>query len=209
MNLIDSLYTFFMYLVHPFKSHDFLLSSDSDFLPKKLGVYESLGASWAFVVINGIIRIWLINLVIISFYQFTSIGDGLIDQLYNSDGFTGYYFLILSTILDVIFYPLFVLFLIQFWEFIISFFGKVMKVEGDLTQKAQDVIAVSLSSHALLVVPIFGDMAQKLASLVLMYAGLRKQLNATPVMCFCIILTPILIMLGMIAFILLLLLLSF
>ena len=209
MNLIDSLYTFFMYLVHPFRSHDFFLKSDSDFLPKKLGIYESLGASWAFVVINGIVRIWLINLVLVSFYEFTAQGDGLIDQLYHADGFTGYYFLVMSTILDVIFYPLFVLFVIQFWEFVISFFGKWLGVQGDLTQKAQDIMAVSLSSHLFMVIPIFGAMAQKLASLVLMYAGLRKQLNASPAMCICIMLTPILIILGLLSVMLLLFILNY
>lgn len=199
MNLIDSLYTFFIYLVHPFRSHDFLLNSDSTFLPKKVGVYESLGASWAFVVINGLVRIWLINLVLLSFYHFTSPGDGLIDQLYLGDGHAGYYFLILTTILDVIFYPLFVLFLIQLWEFIISFFGKLLAVEGDLSAKAQDIIAVSLSSHIFMIIPIFGSMAQKIASFILMYAGLRKQLSASPLLCVCILMTPFVMLLGLIA----------
>jgi hypothetical protein len=187
-----------MYLVHPFRSHDYITEKEElEFLPKKLSVYESLGASWVFIVFNGLIRIWLINMVIYTFYGLTDPSDGLISQFYDGDGFTGFYFLILSTILDVIFYPLFTLFLIQFWEFVIRGFGKLLEVEGDLGEKAHDIMAVALSSHVLMIVPIFGNFAQKFASLVLMYAGLRKQLNASPAICVCIMLTPILIFLGM------------
>ncbi len=94
----------------------------------------------------------------------------------------------------MIFYPLLTLLIIQFWEVTIKIFGRLLQNEDAETidQKAKTIMSVSLSSHILLIVPILGGMAQNFASLVLLYAGLRKQLKASPVLCACIMITPLL-----------------
>lgn len=198
MIIADTFYTFFMYLIHPLRSHDFLLGKgDDDFLPKRLSIYESLGMSWAFIVFNGLLKIWLINLVIYSFYRFTDISDGIIGQFYTGNGMIGFYFLILSTILDVIFFPLLTLIIIQFWEFIIRSYAKALGSDNNVLQKVDDIISVVLSSNALMIVPIFGGIAQKLTQIFLMYTGLRKQFDFRPAVCICIMLTPYLIIMGL------------
>ena len=197
MKLIDYFQSYIHYLIHPFKTHDAFMGKETglSYTPAKMSVYESLGASWIFVVFNGIVRIFLVNFVIFAFLKISDSGAGIFSSLSNEDGFIGFYFLILSTILDVIFYPLFTLFLIQFWEFIIKLFAKGLGHDDDLDEKARSIMTVALSSHIFVMVPVLGGMAQKFAAMILMYAGLRRQLNASAALSVCIMLFPVLLML--------------
>ena len=196
MQIVDYFQTYFYYLIHPFKTHDAFMgkSTGLSYTPMKLSVYESLGASWMFVVVNGIIRIFLVNFVLYAFLKVSGTELGLLSSLTNEDGMLGFYFLILSTILDVIFYPLFTLFLIQFWEFVIRLFARFLGEQENIDDKARSIMTVALSSHIFSVVPILGSMAQKFAAVVLMYAGLRKQLNASAALSVCIMMFPVLLM---------------
>lgn len=197
MQLVDYFQTYIHYLIHPFKTHDVLSGRqlETSFKLSPISLSEAIGASWALIVINGMIRIFLVNFVIFAFLRITDTGAGIFSIFGNQDSFVGFYFLILTTILDVIFFPLFTLFLVQFWELVIKMFGKLLKVDGDLDEKARTIMTVALSSHLLVVLPIVGAMAQKFAAMILMYAGLRKQLNASVSLSLCILFFPILLML--------------
>jgi hypothetical protein len=205
MQLIDYFQSYIHYLIHPFKTHEAFMGKQTDlsFTPKKMSLYESLGASWVFIVFNGIVRILLVNFVLFAFLKISDSGAGIFSTLSNEDGFLGFYFLILSTILDVIFYPLFTLFIVQFWEFVIKIFGKALGEQENLDEKARDIMTVALSSHIFVIVPVLGSMAQKFAALILMYAGLRKQLNASAGLSVCIMLVPVLMMLMLFSLIML------
>jgi hypothetical protein len=192
--------TYFHYLVHPFYTHELLLDGESDL--RRMTVGESLGLSWIFVIINGVMRIILINFVIMIYLSLYHDTSSIFDVFDNSDRFLGFYFIILSTILDVIFYPLFMLFFIQFWEFVLKVFGGALKVEN-ASDKAAEIMSVAMSSHILTIVPIFGGFAQKFASLILMFAGIKKQLNTSTPMALCILAFPIFIMLGLFCLIML------
>lgn len=202
MALTNWFQTYIYYLIHPFKTHDgFNQKADPGFELQKMGLYESLGTSWVFVVINGLFRITLINFVLYTFINI--MGDNLnyFSIVTNEDRYLGYYFIILSTILDVIFYPLITMFILQFWEFILRTFALILNIEGDVDDKIKSILSVSLSSHILFIIPIFGGMAQKLASFILMYAGLRKQFKTTPSMSICIMAVPLFIFLAFLTFI--------
>jgi len=197
MNISELFSSYITYLVHPFKSHQALIdgySNEMSYVPRKLSIYEALSASWAFVVINGILRILLLNFILLAFVKVSDSTGGLLSQLTSQNEFSGFYFLVLSTILDVIFYPLLTLILIQFWEITIKIYGRLLHQEDSeqIDEKAKTIMSVTLSSHILLIVPIIGGMAQSLASMILLYAGLRKQLKASPVLCACIMITPLL-----------------
>lgn len=205
MQIIDYFQSYIYYLIHPFKSHDSFMGKNADlaYSPKKLSVYESLGASWIFVVINGIVRIFLVNFVLYTFIKLSDSDFSLLSSVTNEDSMLGFYFLILSTILDVIFYPLFTLFLIQFWEFVIKIFARFLGHQENIEDKAKSIMTVALSSQIFSIVPIFGSMAQKLAAMVLMYAGLRKQLNASAALSVCIMMFPVLLMIAFFSLIML------
>lgn len=203
MNLKDVFLSYIHYLIHPFKTHQsFLATSEpnpNEYSPLKLSAYESLATSWLFVVINGIIKIAILNFSIhfmLDLFQDTfEIGGNLI----NIGEFPGLYFLVLSSFLDIIFYPLFGIFLIQFWGVIFKFYSGILGVEGDLSEKSHNIMSVYFSSSILTIIPFVGSSIQSLASMVLMYAGLREQFKTSPVLSVCIILTPVLILLGMLS----------
>jgi hypothetical protein len=199
MKIYDLFLNYTYCLIHPFKTHELYLSNEEDangFKPHILGIYESLGASWIFVVLSGIFRIALLNLVLFMFIHLFSTSDSSFNLISSEDGYLGFYFLLFQTILDVIFYPLAMLFLIQFWEFTIKLFGKAIGSDEDLDEKVKNIMSVALSSSILSIIPIFGGMAQKFASLILMYAGLRKQLNISVSLSLCIMMMPIVMFLG-------------
>jgi hypothetical protein len=194
-------------LIHPFKTHELYLNNEEDdngFKPQVLGIYESLGASWVFIVISGIFRIALLNLVLYTFIKYLSPANNSFNLISSEDGYLGFYFLLFQTILDVIFYPLAMLFLIQYWEFTIKLFGKALGNDENLDEKVKNIMSVALSSSILSIIPIFGGMAQKLASLILMYAGLRKQLKTSVALSLCIMMMPVLMFLGLSSLIVLL-----
>ena len=199
MNIINHFISFIHYLIHPFKSHEQFLHperfEDEDIL--RLSAYESLTMSWAFVIINGIFRIILLNFIIVLFLDLISDSALNLSGLIDIKKIPSYNFVVLSSLVDIIFYPLFGIFIIQFWEFVFKMYGKLLGDQGDLHQKSQDILSVYFSSSILKIIPILGAPIQSIAKLVLMYAGLRKQLNSSPVLSVCIILTPYVFMLGL------------
>ncbi|MFT6630265.1 MAG: hypothetical protein ACJAS4_000201 [Bacteriovoracaceae bacterium] len=210
MKIIDVFTTYIHYLIHPFKTHEAFINPDrvEGFVPQRLSPYESLTTSWVFVILNGIFRIVTLNFVILLMLDLISDTGFDYSSFLNIEEFPSLYFVVLSSVLDIIFYPLFGIFMIQFWEFIIKLFANLLNVSGDVSEKSQDIISVYFSSSILKIIPIFGAPMQSLASMILMYAGLRKQLNASPILSVCIILTPLVIMLGLASVIILLALLA-
>jgi hypothetical protein len=210
MKIIDVFTTYIHYLIHPFKTHEAFINPDrvEGFVPQRLSPYESLTTSWVFVILNGIFRIVTLNFVILLMLDLISDTGFDYSSFLNIEEFPSLYFVVLSSVLDIIFYPLFGIFMIQFWEVIIKLFANLLNVSGDISEKSQDIISVYFSSSILKIIPIFGAPMQSLASMILMYAGLRKQLNASPILSVCIILTPLVIMLGLASVIILLVLLA-
>lgn len=202
MNTIAIFHSYFHYLIHPFKTHESFMYPDlgDGYKPMRLNPYESLTASWFFVIINAIFRMITLNFMIV--FLLDLLNDSSVDyaRFINLTEFPSLYFIVLSSILDIIFFPLFGFFVIQFWEATIKIYGNLLGVSGDLAEKASDIIAVSYSSHLFKIVPVFGSPLQSLSGMILMYAGLRKQLNASPVLSVCIILTPVLILMLLASF---------
>lgn len=191
MPVIELLSTFFTYFLHPFKKHEAIMQGEE----KAMDLYTSLGLSWIFVVFNGMIRVFFILLIIRAFLAFENDSNNVLSQLLFEKGeYTGFYFLILTTVLDVIFYPILTLFFIEFWMFIIKFYAKLMG-ESEIDTKATNVMSLSLSSNIMLVIPLFGEIAQKISSMAIIYAGMRKQLNFSTGLCIVVLMTPVLFLL--------------
>ncbi|MBD67018.1 MAG: hypothetical protein CME62_17585 [Halobacteriovoraceae bacterium] len=206
MKLYDVFLTYIYYLIHPFKTHEQFVNPDVEKPLLKLTAYESLSTSWVFVIINGIARIALLNLVLVMISNMIADSNLELLGLVNIDEMSNYSFLILSAVLDIIFFPLFGLFIIQYWEIVIKFFGKLIQTPGDLAGKANEIISVYYASHIFKIIPFFGAFAQSISSIVLMYAGLRVQLKASPALCFCIIFSPVFIGIALISVFMLLML---
>src|SRR5690554_5970741 len=145
-----------------------------------------------FIVISAMLRIILLNILVIFFVKTVSPFSEVIENYYDGDRFIGFYFIILTTFLDVIFFPLITLFVIQFWEFVLKTFARLAGVEGDVEGKVRSILAVALSSHILQVVPVLGDAAQKFAHFIQMYGGIREQLGFSRALTLCALFTPVL-----------------
>jgi hypothetical protein len=206
MNLTEGFFTYINYLIHPFRSHEALSSSnlpEKDFITEDISLYESLGFSWLFVVLNAFFRLVIISFILLVFVNVMDPANDLMSHFYSGDRYTGFYFIIFSTLLDVVFFPLVTLFIIQFWDFVIRGYAYLLGDEGDVDLKTNQVLSVALSSNALLIVPFFGAMVQRIAQFVQMYAGLRVQFKFSPMATLCILFTPWLVMLGAFAIIML------
>lgn len=184
--LKNALTTYAYYLIHPFRTH-----ADPEF--SHLSIYESLGISWIFAVLNGLFRIVMVFGLAALVVNDQRVSSQILELFYEGDRLSGFYFVILMTILDVIFFPLINLFMIQFWEFIFKIYANLNKTDGDIDLKAKNTLAVALSPSLLLIIPIFGDMARSLARLVHLYAGLRGQFGFSRGLTVCVLLTPPLI----------------
>lgn len=207
MHLTEVFTTYIHYLIHPFKTHEQFLHPDrfEAELPEYTS-YQSLGISWVFAVINGLGRVVVLNFVLVMLVNL--IRDTELNTIINIGEISSLYLIILSTALDVIFFPLFGFFIIQFWDIIIRAVAYLLETPGNLAVRADRIISVYFSANIFRIVPILGGPIKSLAGMVLLYAGLRKQLNASPLLSVCVILTPILFMLVMGSVIMLLALLS-
>ena len=197
MTLYTQFYSFIHYLIHPFKTHDSFLHPDrvEGYRPVKLSAYESLSFSWVFIILNGIFKVLTLNSVAFLLLNLLSDPDLIISQFIDVSQFPIFHFMLLSIVLDIIFYPLFGIIIIQYWEFVFKFFGYLLEVGDDATDRAHSILAVYFSSSIFKIIPILGQPLHSLSSMVLMYAGLRKQLGASPILSICIIFTPFLMML--------------
>lgn len=200
--MLDLLSTYCTYLIHPFKTHDALINEDRQFLPQEISLYESLGLSWLFIILSAFFKLVILSFFISLFVDLMSPANELLESVYSGDRFVGFYFVILSTILDAVFFPLITLFVIQFWDLIIKFFAYITGVEGDVDKKSKEIMTVALSANMFKVIPIIGEIFTRLAQMIQMYAGLRKQLNFSVGASICVLLTPYLFIAGFITLIL-------
>lgn len=200
--MVKAFENYMTFLIHPFKTHEQLLLEEDSKL--RLTPYESLTVSWVFVIFNGLCRIILLNMLLHFFISFFQSEVPYVSDIIDLNQFSAFYVFILSAIMDIIFYPLFGLFLIQFWTFIINMFGQLLGEEQNLVQKTEDIISVYLSSHFLRIIPFIGDSLQGLIALILLYSGMRIQLKASPLLSFCIVMTPVLLLLMLLSIILIL-----
>ncbi len=207
MNILEVLRTYVHYLIHPFKTHEQFLYPDrfegelSDY-----SSYQSLSISWVFVVFNGIGRVVLLNLVLVMMVGL--LAETELSSVVNIGEIPSLYLIILSTVLDVIFFPLFGFFIIQFWDVVIRAVGFLLETPGNLALKADRIISVYFSANIFRVIPVLGGPIKSFAGMLLLYAGLRKQLNASPLLAACVVLTPMLFILVVVSMIMLLVLLS-
>lgn len=204
MNTKDAITTYIHYLIHPFRSHQALKENDRDYLPGDITLYESLGLSWLFILLGAFFRLIFISFLISVFVGVMDPSTDLLEQFYRGDRYVGFYFVILSTLLDVVFFPLITLVAIQFWDIVIKFFAYLNGDNENVDERVKNILSVALSSNLLHIIPIFGAALGNLAQLVQMYAGLREQFRLSPLACILILSTPYFLFMGFVCFVLLL-----
>lgn len=187
-------------LLRPSKVHAWLKHGIAPWvaleLPPRPELVPSIGVSWAMAIVQGLSKIALAGILLKLLIQF-QIDSGWDFATVDSTGqLIPYYFLVVSTALDLVFFPIVALVVTQFWNFVIRGFAWMLGIEAEERQHiAEQVTVVALSSNFLLVLPIAGVVLQKLAWLYLMYRGLRENLGVGRALSLVILITPTVVML--------------
>ena len=93
-------------------------------------------------------------------------------------------------ITSVLSFPFFAIFDVVFWRIILRFCIEIFGSKEDLDEGIDQVISSSYSSHILLIVPVFGSVFKTIYRMVLIYAGLRNNLQLSKKQSFFILAMP-------------------
>lgn len=200
--LTNYIYVYMLALLRPWRMHRWIQGADAPWEPDLPipSLAESLGVSWVMAVMQGLAKILLANLLIQGFMLWQSEG-GIFMQLLQDDGaLLPYYVLLFSTSLDLIFFPIITLVTVEFWNFVIRLFGRLLGMGEERHVIAQEITTVALSANFFLIVPILGMFLQKVAWFFLMYVGLRERLQASRSLSLVILAAPAVMLMMVLGF---------
>lgn len=190
----DILETYFTVLVHPFKVHGqfrFQMPSTSEFSLKPITLAEAIGVSWVFSILRGFLKILILNFFIIGVgNSFSGVELG---GLFSSSMSSGYAFFVISTALDILFFPIAALIINSYWAWVIRLFIRWLNPELDREKIADEITTHALSSHVLGIIPFIGEFIQFLYYYFLLYAGLRGNLGASRSFSLVVLVSPLLV----------------
>lgn len=149
------------------------------------------------MILGGLFRLILVLGSLSVFNNLLNSSDLPWGDLVSTSGTSGFYMILFTSFLDIIFYPLFGIFLIQIWEFFIKTYAYLLGESKNVKQKVDSVLAVSLSSKVLLVIPFIGGFLEGIANMILIFVGLKKQFKMNSALAICVLLTPYVFFLGL------------
>ena len=94
----------------------------------------------------------------------------------------------------MVLFPLGAFVFVKFWGLLLRFFIRLYELPVKDEERAVDeVVAGSLTSHMFLVVPIFGEIAKHISSMVFLFAGLRSNLGMSVLQALMVVISPLFI----------------
>lgn len=194
-------------LVHPFRLHEQFrskipMAGYEGELIEPLSLAEAVGVSWIFAFLRGICKIIILNFFLQTILSFQSDNFPILQELAKSSGITTYYFLLFSAALDVIFFPIGAIIMTELWSWVIKTYAKFLNPELPGEDIAAEITNHALASNLFSVIPFLGDLIQPLLYYFLLYSGIRSNLGASRSLAWVILLTPTIIGLMAISFML-------
>lgn len=190
-------------LIHPYKTHDYVKHNvpmwDGEVSVPKLNLPEALTLSWIFWIIGGLVQMLVLNSVLSLLLSYQNENDILYLLIDTADALFPYYIILLSLLLDLIFFPILTLIQVEVMNTIIRFYAKLLGQENDTHETADQISTVALSSNFFSFIPLFGKMLVQFSYLFLMYVGLRHNLGASRSLSIVILLTPVFILVASIS----------
>jgi hypothetical protein len=188
-------------LIHPFKYQESIrnnipIASSYGGYVEPIDIQEALAFSWAAKIIRGLIQIVFIFFFANTIYTFSLEDSEFAQQFIPTAKVDGYVFILIALALEVVFFPVFAMIFIELWKFMIKIYARLLSIEEDEDQVADEIMTASLSSHIFDIIPFVGEFAQKLSSMLIIYAGLRRNLRASKVLSFIILFTPLCLFFG-------------
>ena len=188
-------------LLHPFQVHQHIRLQREGVLPfggdtaryQGVDYYEALAVSWLFFLAHCFYSPIVLHLSLYSRHYLEAQG-GLFPSQEWGQGM-----LLIKLLAAATFFPLVTWLWVRFWDMMIRFFAELFNLEGeDVEQASAEIARNSLVGHAFLIIPIFGGVAQSVAGMVLLYAGLRKNLLLSRLQSLLVIASPLFLFLGLI-----------
>lgn len=207
----ETLTSYLNCFLHPFKTQD-LLRRRRDYnhqiettgllelaevreekkIEEEFGVsfQESLTISWLFVIFNTFYS--LIGMFMgLNLYESLSIPGSIIPLGQTFIGFTT----IFLAILRVVFFPLIFWLYGKFWVNIIKVFANLYEREDEIDDISVEIVSHAFTSHTFMVIPIVGLFLHRIANLIYLFGGLRKNLKLSVLQALLVILCPLIIFL--------------
>jgi hypothetical protein len=185
------LYGYFTYFLHPLKvsyyfrknreevraiTTPFLVDDDEASLKLEedvlqLDFSDVLLISWIFVLINCIYSLLLLNLGA-SLLKMVDTSGNLMENLGSPKS------MIFFTLAQAVLFPIGFYVFAKLWEKIVAFFALVFNPEiEDVESVSSQIVAVSLSTHTFLLVPVLGTFIFYMAFFVYLFGGLKYNLG--------------------------------
>lgn len=173
-----------------------------------LEIEETIAVSWLMAAIYAFYEIfWMfLGLMVVEHHA----------QLGMKDFFEGVFdtniqiiskgFILFWVLLRLAFFPVATWFYAKFWMVLIRFFANLfdysegpesqdgIRRQQDIERVANQVVCQSLTSNALLIVPIFGKVLGHFLSVFYIYVGARRNMGLTNMQSIAIVISPVLLM---------------
>ena len=211
----DAFYSYFMMLIHPFKTHEVLRqqrmamrerstvvpfpTSEEKYSLIQLKREEVICFSWIMEIISAIYTIMSINLGI-SALNFINTGSSFNSWIAFQFYYSGQITNITITLLFVVLFPVTAWVYIKVWEMIVVFFMKLFEYDELDELGAIDVVTSTLSANILLLIPLFGSVLAKLYQILLFFAGLKSNLGMNTQQSILVLMAPIFLLVVTILF---------
>ncbi|HXH30498.1 MAG TPA: hypothetical protein VNJ01_06780 [Bacteriovoracaceae bacterium] len=200
--LLQLLETYIMVLVHPFRIHQQFrhrlpLPDQNGYVYEPLTLAESIGISWVFAILRGLLKIIILSFLLQAFLGVESVDFPFLQDLIENSRSRAYYFLLFSAALDIIFFPITTLVMTELWAWVIRLYSKWLNPDLPSDEISDQITTHALSSNLFSMVPFIGDVIGHFLYYFLLYAGIRSNLGASRSLAWVILLTPFLM--GMMA----------
>ena len=167
---------------------------------EEMDLVLSMTVSWIFAIIKAIYAVIALTMGYHFFDAYIS-NDNFSVLSSLTDNFSPQKILLLAILLEVVFFPLTIWVFAKIWKVLIKFFALLFRVEGDIDSIADEIINTTLASHIFFLIPVIGRVAQIVASLVYIFAGLKNNLRMSNLQAVTVLISPILVLLVFIFFV--------
>jgi hypothetical protein len=188
--------SYLSYFVHPIQS-SLAAAYPLDQSQVKLNLQDSILISWIFQILRGLFQVIFFYFIIETLKISTGdyIVDGLLSAFLASEKFTSAFLFIIPTVLELLFFPLVSYFYCEFWIYLLKHSFRLAALTERREELAEQIVVRANTSHVFSVVPIIGELFQKLAFIFYLYIGLRRSAYLSRFESIIIVLSPIFIVL--------------
>lgn len=190
-------YQYMMAFLHPFQVQEQLRTMKitspliSDTSLRGINIYEGIAISWLFYIVYSFYS--LITLII-GLHAHNDFGNDLVRLL--DLNLVQHSYTMVKTGIAIALFPLTSWIWVRLWGIIITSFARIFRIEDHSIDTISDEITRNaLASNCLLIIPVFGGFASHVGSLIMIYAGLRRNLDMPVGQSIIVLLVPLIVIL--------------